>query len=109
MAPKRELPNLENATPGFLLDMIAVEREIQKEAKYLEGIYRQALDSRRDLSQSSVESDAHVGEYAESTQERLDTDAIRSSVSHDELVARGWLKVLKVVTLKIVKKPNNIG
>jgi hypothetical protein len=105
MAPKRELPNLENATPGFLLDMIATERAIQKEAKYLEGVYRQALDSRRDLTAKSVESDTHVGEYVESAQERLDSDAIRESVSHDDLVAKGWLKVIAVTTLRIISKP----
>lgn len=102
---KRELPNLDNATVGFLLDQIATQREIQKEAKFLEGVYRQALDSRRDLKANSVESELYVGQYVEAAQERLDSDAIRNSVSHDDLVAKGWLKVIPVVTLKIVAKP----
>lgn len=103
---KRELPNLDNATPAGLLDMIWVEREIIKEAKFREGIYRQALDSRRDLSTNAVESDSHVGNYVESVQERLDSDAIRKAKSHDELVELGWLKVIPVTTLKIVDKPD---
>jgi hypothetical protein len=100
----RELPDLSNATPGFLLDQIAAQRQLQKDAKYLEGVYRQALDSRKDPEAKSVESDLNVGEYVESAQERLDSDAIRESVSHDDLVAKGWLKVIPVTTLRIVAR-----
>jgi hypothetical protein len=105
MATKRELPNLENATPAFLLDQIAIHREAQKEGKFWEGFYRNAFDARIAEGQTSIESDNNVGEIVEVDQERIDTDKVKSSYSHADLLKYGFLKVISFKTLKIVPKP----
>lgn len=107
MTEKRGVPtqlNLQAMTPEGLLDMIAEQRQIQKEAKYMEGLCRQALDSKRDLSKSTVESGNNLGTYSTVTQERLDGDTIKGQFSHDQLVEKGWLKVSEYVKLDIKKK-----
>jgi len=44
--PKREAPNLANATQEFLIDEIAQLRDQMKDLEYLEGIYKEGLKSR---------------------------------------------------------------
>lgn len=102
MAKQRELPNLENATPGFLIDAIAEQREIQKDAKFLEGIYRQALDSRKDPNAKEVVGDKFVGRYTVAPREALDTEKIRSTQTPEWV--REHSKVTEVVTLKVEPK-----
>lgn len=44
--PKREAPNLANATQEFLIDEIASLRDQMKDLEYLEGVYKEALKPR---------------------------------------------------------------
>lgn len=46
MGKKRELPNLGNATQEFLIDEIAKLRDEQKDLKWLEGVYAEAVKAR---------------------------------------------------------------
>lgn len=50
-----EMPNLENATPAFLIDEIGRLRAEQARAKKLEGVYKQALEARWTDEQSKGE------------------------------------------------------
>lgn len=102
MATKRELPNLENATPGFLIDAIKEQRDIQKDAKFLEGVYREALDSRKDEKATKVEGEKNIGVYTTSFREGLDTDKIKKEQTPEWVKANS--KVSEVVTLKIDPK-----
>lgn len=104
MAKTRELPNLENATPSFLIDSIAEQREIQKDAKFLEGVYREALTSRLAEGQTAIEGDKYVGNLSTSDVERIDTEAVRQAFSREELITLKFLKVSQVTTLKTLPK-----
>lgn len=44
--PKFKVPNLANATPEGLVDMLGEVREQMKDLKKLEGIYKEALEAR---------------------------------------------------------------
>lgn len=104
MAKTREIPNLENYTPEGLVEMIYQQRQVQKDANFLEGVYRQRLDAIRDLSASSIDGEKYLAKFIPGVQERLDADKIRSDVSRDELIAKGWLKTTETVTLRIEAK-----
>jgi len=43
------MPNLANATPGGLVDMLGKVREEMKDLKKLEGIYKEAIAARADI------------------------------------------------------------
>jgi hypothetical protein len=105
MAKERVLPNLANETLGSLLDKVKEQRDIQKDAKFLEGLYKEAMDARMPEGATSIESEKHTGQLTEVTSERLDTDAIKSAFSRDDLIAKGFLKVSRYTTLKILERP----
>lgn len=46
--PKFQMPNLENATPTGLVDLLGQTREQIKDLEKLEGIYKEALKARLD-------------------------------------------------------------
>ncbi len=48
--PTFRMPNLANATPEGLVDMLGKVREEIKELQKLEGIYKETLQARMDLS-----------------------------------------------------------
>jgi hypothetical protein len=101
---KYPLPNMDNITPGGLIDMIAAYREMTKEAKFYEGVYRQRLDATRDPNQISIEGEKFLGNFSTSQSERIDTEAIRQAFSRQELIDRGFLKVMDIVTLRTVPR-----
>jgi hypothetical protein len=113
MAVKRKLPDLSNATPGFLLAAIAEQRQIQKDGKFFEGIYREKLKSMLTADQLKkmegdarenvvVESDTLIGTFLPGTQERLDTDKIRADMSLEWI--KEHTKEIPMTTLKITAK-----
>lgn len=54
--PKFQMPNLANATPEGLMDMLGDVREQMKDLKKLEGIYKDALEGRlKTLEDAPVE------------------------------------------------------
>jgi hypothetical protein len=104
MSNKYPIPNLENMTPAGLIDLIALQREVQKEAKFYEGLYRQRLDATRDPNQPSIEGDRFLGNFTTSQSERIDVEAVRQAFSRQELIERGFLKVSDIVTLRTVPR-----
>jgi hypothetical protein len=99
---------MDNITPGGLIDMIAAYRDMQKEAKFYEGIYRQRLDATRDPNQASIEGEKFLGNFSSSQSERIDTEAVRQAFSRQELIDRGFLKVMDIVTLRTVPREQPI-
>jgi len=77
----KTVPNLENATPGFLMDEIARMRVEAARLKFLDGVYKQALEARATGEQLSgavaVEGEKFFGTRKKMTQERIDTDAVK--------------------------------
>ena len=107
MAAKREIPDLSNATPTFLVDQIGLQRQIQKDAKFLEGIYKQALDARRDKTVDFVEGDTFRGEYTTSPRESVNSGAVRADFppgTHPQ-----YYQVTEVTMLKTPKKDGTGG
>jgi hypothetical protein len=86
-ATDKTIPNLENATPGFLVDEIKRLRVEASRLKFLEGVYKQALEARLTPEQLSgvtmVEGEKNYGMRKKMTQERVDTDAVREYFKND--------------------------
>ena len=76
----RSVPNLENATVGFLVDEIGRLREEEKRNKFLQGIYKQALEARASQEQLDgtqfMEGEKYIGDRAHMTQRRLKAEKV---------------------------------
>lgn len=94
----KTIPNLENATPGFLIDEIERIRTEASRLKFLENVYKQALDARVSPEQRAgnalIEGSVSLGSYTQQTQERIDPDAVKEYLKNDP-------EGLKQVTKKI--------
>jgi len=108
MSNKYPIPNMENYTPAALVELIAGERENKKRAEFYEGLYRQRLNATRDPAQTAIESDNFIGNYRVSQQERIDTEAVKAAFSRDELIAKGFLKVIDIEYLNINPRPQPV-
>ncbi len=100
---KDAIPNLDNATPGMLVDEIGDIRVAMSRLKKREGFYKQALIARLDEGQTLIEGDKlYDGMLEETVQERLDTAKIREDMDEDWL--RDHTKVIEFKTLRTTKK-----
>jgi hypothetical protein len=92
------IPNLENATPSFLVDEIAKLRLEANRIKFLDGIYKNALRARASEQQlngnEQIEGTEFIGSYENVTQERIDSDAVRAHFANDP---EGLRKVMKII------------
>lgn len=101
MAKTYQLPNLENMTTTGLVDLLADCRERMKEAKFYEGLYKEALAARWPKQEvtiegQTVEKDApevNGEKYVASRQwqdsERIDIKKIRAdAAAGDELAVK---------------------
>jgi hypothetical protein len=76
---KANLPNLENATPGGLIDIIGDLRAQQKELKQREGIYTEALKGRFPTEfAAGIEGEAFIMNPTTVTQTRLETENVKA-------------------------------
>ncbi len=80
---KDDIPNLDNATPEFLIDEIERVRDEQKPLKKLEGIYKEALKARLPENQNAVEGEFYAGIISEEERTGLDTAKIRKDMDDD--------------------------
>jgi hypothetical protein len=102
-----EIPNLDNATPEGLIDQIFEQREIQKNAKQLEGILRQRFDTLIG-DKKTCESETCVAMITTTSQDRLNTEMIRAEMTPEWI--QKYSKVTPMTTLKITaKKPTTVG
>lgn len=77
MAKKKfRMPDLSNATPGFLVDELGEVREKIAELKKLEGFYKEALLA-RSHEVHSVEGETFVAGLTDRSQQRLDTAGLK--------------------------------
>ncbi len=100
---KNKVPNLDNATPGMLIDELGGLRSKISVLKKQEGFYKQALMARLEDGQTLVEGDQFFDGMIEDTvQERLDTPKIREDMDEDWI--RDHTKVLEFKTIRTTKK-----
>ena len=101
--PTQTIPNLENATPGFLVDEIAKIRVEAARLKFLEGVYKQALEARVSPEQKKgtaiIEGTYAVASYRHQLQERIDTDAVKEYFKDKPEELR---KVMKVIEFDVL-------
>lgn len=100
----RSIPNLENATPEFLVDEIGRIRIEASRLKYLEGIYKQALEARASDGHLNggklVTGDKFIGHFEVVTQERIDTTSVREYFVNNPEILK---ELTKVVTFRQLK------
>lgn len=107
MARQVEIPNLDNATPDSLLDQIFEQREIQKNAKQLEGILRTRFDSIVPKDKQTMETEKCVGMITRTQTDRLNTEKIRAEMTAEWI--QQYSTTTEMVTLKIsAKKPSTV-
>lgn len=109
-----KLPNLQNATPAFIIDEIGLIRLKQKILKKLEGVHKEALNAK--LPEDYEFGDNIPGEKNFSgkktivTQERKDANAMYDFIkrTHGEEVANGFVNVTSYekITTSLVKEVN---
>ncbi len=101
--PTQTIPNLENATPGFLVDEIGKIRVEAARLKFLEGVYKQALEARVSSTQKNgdaiIEGDSYVASYRNQTQERIDSESVKEYFKEDP---EGLKKVVKIITFDVL-------
>lgn len=93
MAEAKQVPDLSNATPTYLLDEIGRIRAEASRLKFVEGVFKDALRGRISKAQLKGEEpilgEKFVGFYEEITQSRIDSDAVRGYFANDpETLAR---------------------
>lgn len=104
--PTQTIPNLENATPGYLVDEITKIRVEQSRLTFLEGVYKEALKARITPEQRSgdkgIEGEYAFATYRAQTQERVDTAAVKEYFKDQPEELRKVMKVIKfdVLTTK---------
>ncbi len=79
------MPNLDNATPGSLVDDLGATRAESAKLKKREGFIKQALFARLDEGQTLVEGEVFNAMIQDTVQERLDTAKIRETEDDDWL------------------------
>lgn len=99
----RTVPDLANATPGFLLDEIATMRIEMARLKFLDGVYKQALDARLTPDQlegkEPILGEKYKGQYRHTKQERIDADGARMYVEGVEQLLKDQPELLSKLQL----------
>ncbi len=99
MPKKNEgLPNLDNATPSFLVDELGSIRAEQKELKKREGYIKAALKARIKPGEYSIEGEKYTAEIIEQAQMRIDTDGVKT-----EMGSQWWEDHCKLVEFQQIK------
>lgn len=85
----KTVPNLENATPGFLLDEIARMRIEMARLKFLDGVYKQAMEARADekslVDGGIIEGSKFIGTRKKMVQERISAEKVRAYFEANKL------------------------
>lgn len=103
MAKKKDdMPNLDNATPGSLVDDLGATRVESAKLKKREGFLKQALFARLDEGQTLVEGEKFNAMIQDVVQERLDTEKIRASETDEWL--EDHTKVVEFKQIRTAKK-----
>jgi hypothetical protein len=112
VATDRTIPNLENATPTYLIDEIARMRVEAARLKFLDGIYKQALEARitdeQKSGEVSIEGLSSLGNYRVQTQERIDSDAVKEYFKDKPEELKKVMKVIEFKVLSTVPKVTEV-
>lgn len=94
----KTVPNLENATPGYLVDEIAKMRVQASRLKFLDGIYKNALQARINEQQLEgkevITGEQFIGSFKQMTQERIDTEVVRAFFKNDPETLKRMIKII---------------
>jgi len=102
MAKQREaLPNLENATPGYLVDELGRIREETSRLKRLDEYIKAALYARLAEGQTVVVGEVKSALIETITQIRLDNDKVKEDMGAD-----WWADHCKEITFKQIRITN---
>ena len=99
---KSKMPDLDNATPGFLVDELGAVREKIKDLQKYEGYYKEALKARLEPGQATVDGEVFSALIDEVEQVRLDTTGIRKDM--DEEWIDKYSKLVEFITIKTVRR-----
>lgn len=97
------LPDFSNATPGFLADELGDIREAKKWLEKMEGLYKDALDARRDKTKPSVEGERYTAVYSTVTQSRISADKVKALLTPEQLAS--VMNETTFTQVKTVKHP----
>ena len=95
----KRMPNLDNATPGYLADELGKAREKKKEYEQLEGFYKSALVARLG-DETECEGDEFVAEVTESSRTALSAPLVRASMDQDWIDEHSTTSYFNVVKTK---------
>lgn len=93
-----DLPNLDNATPSFLVDELGSIRSEQKVLKKREGYIKAALQARIKPGEYKIEGEKYAAEIIEQAQMRIDTDLVKT-----EMGSQWWEDHCKLVEFQQIK------
>jgi hypothetical protein len=104
MATKtKKMPNLDNATPGFIVDELGSVREEIKNLVKFEGYYKEALKARLEPGQATVDGETFSALIVDTEQVRLDTARIKEDM--DEVWLDEHSKLIEFITIKTARRP----
>jgi hypothetical protein len=90
------IPDMSNATPSGLVDMLADAREKEAEAKFYAGFYKDALKARwpKELIGKPLEGEKFCAELKVVEATRFDINAARAAAEKDPLLAAYLMKFM---------------
>lgn len=106
--PARQIPDLSNATPEFLVAEIRKARDLQADGKFYEGIYKERLRTFDGWDTKKMDATIYgdyVVEISTSPTERIDVEAVRALFTREELIEKKLLIAPDVTQLRINPKP----
>lgn len=108
LSEAKQVPDLSNATPTYLLDEIGRIRVESNRLKFIETIFKDALRSRVTGTQLSGEDpiigERYVGYYEDVTQSRIDADAVRAHFRNDPETLAKLCKTISYPQLNVKPK-----
>lgn len=99
---KSKMPNLDNATPGFLVDELGAVREQIKDLQKHEGYFKEALKARLEPGQTTVDGEVFSALIEEVEQVRLDTPLIRKDMDEEWLDEHS--KLVEFIMIKTARR-----
>lgn len=103
--PTFKTPNLENATPGFIVDELGRTREKIADLKKLEGIYKEALSGRVDEDQQLVEGEKTFNATIEEVEQmRFDSAGAKKEFGEAWYIEHS--KLISFRTIRTMRKPS---
>ena len=107
MMTRQKMPNLNNATPSYIVDLCAPQVEEMNKLKKLTDYLKTGLKARLtpdlkiDPLTYEVEGEDYTAVISTQTQERVDVNKVRALLTEEQLAE--CITVLEVTTVRFVK------